>query len=458
MADTREKALQYAAGNRPQFLKQLKELISIPTISTDPEHVPDLKRGAEWIADKLRQIGLENVATMPTDGPDVVYGESMEAGPDAPTMLVYGHYDVQPADPLEMWESEPFEATQRGDNLYARGASDMKGQVMASIFAIEAVKGNGGLPVNVKFMIEGEEEVGSGNLEVFTREQKELLACDFALNPDAGMIAPDLPTITYALRGLAYFEINLTGPNHDLHSGQYGGAVRNPANELARLIAGMHDEKRRVTLPGFYDSVRALDKAERAELSRLPMDEEFYLKQTGAPVLWGEEGYTPVERTSGRPTLDVNGLFSGYTGEGSKTVLPAKAMAKVSMRLVPDQTPEEVHEQLVQYMEENAHPGVTWEVEMLSKGPASISARDSAESKALSAALETVWGVRPLYKREGGTIPIVAYMQNVLGAESLLTGFSLPDDAIHSPNEKVHLPTLYKGIDALIHFICNLAG
>jgi acetylornithine deacetylase/succinyl-diaminopimelate desuccinylase-like protein len=333
----------------------------------------------------------------------------------------------------------------------------MKGQVMASINAVEAVIKHGGLPINIKFLIEGEEEIGSPNLGSFIEKHKELLACDFTLNPDGGILGAEWPAIPYALRGLAYFEIRVQGPSGDLHSGVFGGAVVNPANELARLIGGMHDKDGKITLPGFYDSVRELDKDERNELAKLPMNEAYYLKHSGAPALDGEKGYTPVERVGGRPSLDVHGFLSGFTGEGAKTVLPAKAMVKVSMRLVPDQDPEEVHKQLLKYMEENANPGITWEMEMFASGAASITARDSAGVKALAKSLESVWGKPPLFYRVGGSVPVVGQMESILGVESVMTGFGLPDDNLHAPNEKLTLGPWYKGIDALIHFLHNLA-
>ena len=314
----------------------------------------------------------------------------------------------------------------------------------------------GCLAVNLKFLIEGEEEIGSPNLEDFIARNKPLLACDFAINPDTGMVDRDVPTIVYGLRGLAYFEVRLTGPAHDLHSGLYGGVVNNPAQVLCELIAGMHDKNGRVTLPGFYDKVLPLDLEERQELARLPIDNNFYLKQTGAPALFGETGYTPVEQVGTRPTLEVNGLLSGFTGEGSKTVLPAKAMAKISMRLVPDQDPQEVHQQLLRYLELHAPPTVTWQVDVMAGGPACLANRHLPAVVALSQALEATWGKRPVYKREGGSVPVVAQMQSLLGIESVLTGFGLPDDNLHAPNEKVNVPTYYLGIDAMIRFISLL--
>jgi acetylornithine deacetylase/succinyl-diaminopimelate desuccinylase-like protein len=307
-------------------------------------------------------------------------------------------------------------------------------------------------------MIEGEEEIGSPSLDAFIAKNAELLDCDICLNPDAGMLGADKPTIPYALRGLAYFEIRVQGPKGDLHSGMFGGAVLNPANELARLIAGMHDKNGHITLPGFYDSVVELSDKEREELSRLGMDENYYTNLTGAPKLFGEKGYTPIEQIGGRPTLDVNGFLSGFTGEGSKTVLPSKAMAKVSMRLVPNQHPDEVEKQLKQYLTQNARPGITWEVIKHAGGPPSITPLDSDAVKALAEGLEAVWGKKPLYYRVGGSIPVVAQIESILGAPSVLTGFGLPDDNLHAPNEKLTLAPWYKGIDALIHFFYNLEG
>ncbi len=458
MTEPRQKALEYAHTNPQAFLEQLIALCKLPSISTDPEAKPAMQATAEFIANKLTSIGIENVAIMPTAGHPVVYGDYLHAGDDAPTVLVYGHYDVQPADPLELWNSPPFEPTLKDGNLYARGASDMKGQTMAGIFSVEAILQADELPVNIKFMIEGEEEIGSPSLDAFIAENADLLKCDLCLNPDAGMLGADKPTIPYSLRGLAYFEIRVQGPMGDLHSGMFGGAVLNPANELARLIAGMHDANGRITLPGFYDNVVELSDKEREELSRLGMDEDYYTNLTGAPELFGEKGYTPVEQIGGRPTLDVNGFLSGFTGEGSKTVLPSKAMAKVSMRLVPNQHPNEVEKQLKQYMTENARRGITWEVVKHAGGPPSITPLDSDAVKALAKGMEAVWGKKPLYYRVGGSIPVVAQIETILGAPSVLTGFGLPDDNLHAPNEKLTLDPWYKGIDALIHFFYNLEG
>ncbi|MFC2043146.1 dipeptidase [Chloroflexota bacterium] len=446
-------ALSYAQEHKDQILDELIEFVSIPSVSTDHEKKTEMQRAAQWVANQILNLGFENVKILPTARHPVVYGESLKAGSDKSTILIYGHYDVQPAEPLKLWGTPPFEPTKHGENLYGRGASDMKGQVVASLKSVEAYAHTGDLPINVKFIIEGEEEIGSPNLEKFLTENKDLLSCDFAINPDTGMIGADIPTITYGLRGMAYFELRVTGPEHDLHSGVFGGAVHNPAQALCELIAGMHDENGRVTLPGYYDSVRSLDDEERAELARLPLDETFYLEQSGAPELFGETGYTAYERVGARPTLEVNGLLSGFTEDGSKTVLPAKAMAKISMRLVPDQTPDEVYKQFMRYLEENAPPTIRWELEKLNQGDAAITDCNMPGVVALSQAMEATWGKKPVYKREGGSVPVVAQMQKILGIESVLTGFGLPDDNLHAPNEKIHLPTFFNGIDTFIRYL-----
>jgi acetylornithine deacetylase/succinyl-diaminopimelate desuccinylase-like protein len=429
--------------------------MAIPSISTDPTKVPELLQAANWMAAQLRALGMNNVQLFPTAKHPIVYGEWMEAT-GQPTVLIYGHYDVQPVDPLELWKTDPFEPTIVGENIIARGASDMKGQAVVTLKAVESLVKNGEMPVNIKWLFEGEEEIGSPDLGDFITQHKDKLASDLAVNPDSGMIGKEFPTITYALRGLAYFELRVFGPSQDLHSGMFGGAIHNPATALAELIAGMHDQRGRVTLPGFYDKVHEPSREERQEIARLPMDDEHFLEQTGVPALYGEEGFTTNERTGIRPTLDVNGLLSGFTGEGSKTIIPAWAMAKISCRLVPDQEPEEVHQQLVRYLEEHAPQDIRWELEEMASGPASISDRNNFGVQAMSRALEAVWGKRPYFRREGGSIPVVAQMQRLLGIESVIAGFGLPDDNVHSPNEKQHLPTWYRGIDTYIHFFINL--
>ncbi len=455
MVDQREAALQYARKNKKEFLNAFKEILRIPSISTDPERSADIQHAAEWIRAQLHELGMQNVQIFPTTKHPIVYGEWLGVK-DAPVVLIYGHYDVQPVDPLDLWKTGPFDPVVRGDDICARGASDMKGQGLVMLKSIESLVKTGGLPVNIKWLFEGEEEIGSPNLGIFIADHKDLLACDFAMNPDAGMIGKEYPTITYALRGLAYFELRVFGPAHDLHSGVYGGVVRNPAIALAELVAGMHDAKGRITLPGFYDRVRKLSKEERDELARLPLADKHFLEVTGASALYGEAGFTVNERTGARPTLDVNGMLSGFTGEGSKTVIPAWAMAKISTRLVPDQNPEEVHQQLIRYLEEHAAGDTRWELTLMAGSPASISNRNNVGVRAMGKALETVWGTRPYFRREGGSIPVVGEMQTLLGIESVVCGFGLPDDNIHAPNEKMHLPTWYRGIDAAIHFFSNL--
>ncbi len=457
-----QKALDYAHQNRERFLNDLIEVLKIPSISTDAQFNGEVLRAAEWMANTLKRLGVEHVEIMPTvkvmpeqGGHPVVYGDYIKK-PGAPTVLVYGHYDVQPPDPEDEWQTGPFEPQVRGDLLFGRGASDMKGQALATFHAIESLMKNGGMPVNLKFLLEGEEEIGSKHLEPFLQKHAEKFKADVSLNPDAGMMGIDMPTITYGLRGLAYFEINIWGPKADLHSGLYGGAVHNPAQVLAELIAKMHDEKGRVTLPGFYDSVRPLSPQERADFARLPNDDAKYLEETGVPALWGEEGYTSAERTGARPTLEVNGLLSGWTGPGSKTVLPAKAMAKISCRLVPDQIPATVKEQMERFMKENAPKTVRWEVKDLTSSPTAIADLDNPGVKAMHDAMEAVWGMRPYYRREGGSIGAVAMLQQICGVESVLVGMGLPTDNVHSPNEHLHLPTWYKGIDAFIRFFSNL--
>ncbi len=455
MTDPLEKALQYAQSQKENFLSDFREILAIPSVSTEKAHIADIHRAAEWLAVQLRNLDMHKVQLFPTAQSPIVYGEWLEVS-DAPTVLIYGHYDVQPVDPLDLWKTGPFEPTVIGEDIFARGASDMKGQAVVTLKAVESLVRTSNMPINIKWLFEGEEEVGSPNLEAFIASHTDLLTCDFAVNPDSGMIGKDYPTITYGLRGLAYFELRVYGPAHDLHSGMYGGVVHNPANALAELIAGMHDEEGRVTLPGFYNKVRELSNEEREELARLPIDESHFLEQTGVPGLYGESGFTANERTGARPTLDVNGLLSGFIGEGSKTVIPTWAMAKISTRLVPDQDHKDVHQQLLRYLEQKAPKDIRWEVKTLSGNPASISDRNNQGVQAMAKALETVWGQRPYYKREGGSIPVVGDMQRLLGVESIICGFGLPDDNVHAPNEKQNLPTWYRGIDAYIHFFFNL--
>lgn len=449
------KAIDYVRANQEKFLNELKEFSAIPSISTLDENKPDMQRAAEWVAKQLESLGMNNIQIMPTGGHPVVYGEWLGAGKNAPTIMIYGHYDVQPVDPIDLWTSDPFNAVVRGDYLFGRGTSDMKGQVVASLKAVEAIVRTGEAKVNIKWLIEGEEEIGSMHLGEFIKNNKELLACDFCLNPDAGLIAPDKPTITTGLRGLAYFELKVYGPSKDLHSGIFGGTVHNPAQALIELVAGMHDKNGKITLPGFYDKVRKLSKKEREDFKRLPTKDKELIAMTGVPALWGEPQFIPSERVGARPTLEVNGLLSGFTGQGAKTVLPAHAMAKISCRLVPDQTPEQTEKQLRAYLKKNAPKTIKWELTLINGAGAALTATDSSGVQALAKALETVWGKKPYFKREGGSIGSVVMLQKYVGADSLLTGFGLPDDNQHSPDERMHLPTWYKGIEAFTHFFNN---
>lgn len=452
-----ESAIHHVRSHQDTVLQELKDFVAIPSISTLAENKPDIQRAAEYVAKILKSMGMDNVAIMPTAGHPVVYGEYLKA-PGKPTVLVYGHYDVQPVDPLNEWVSKPFEPTVRSENLYGRGASDMKGQDIAFLAALAAsIQHGGGLNANVKVLIEGEEEIGSPNLGAFLKENKEKLKADFSLNADSGIIAPTIPAIVYGLRGLAYFELWVHGPEHDLHSGMFGGAVHNPAQVLAELIAGMHDKKGRVTLPGYYDDVRKLTKEERKNLKRVPRsDKQIKAEAANPPRLYGEEGYTNIERLGARPTLEINGLLSGFIGEGSKTVLPGKAMAKISMRLVPDQDPNKVEKQLIAYLKKNAPKTVTWNLKAFGKTPGVLTAFDSLQVKAAQKALQAVFGVKPVFRREGGSVPVVSDIQRILGIDSVIMGFGLPDDNLHAPNEKQHIPTFFKGIEAYIHFFNNL--
>ncbi len=443
--------VEYIKSNHDRHLSELIEFAAIPSISTLPAHKQDMLRAAEWVAAQMRGVGLDNVDIIPTGGHPVVYGEWLGV-PGKPTVLIYGHYDVQPVDPLNEWITPPFEPTVRGDEIFARGVSDMKGQVQAFLKALEAWTRQGGLPVNVRVMVEGEEELGSPNLAAFVAQHKEKLKCDMVLNADSMNERPDLPALVYGLRGLAYFEIWVHGPAHDVHSGLFGGSILNPAQALCELIAGMHDENGRVTLPGFYDKVRVLSEQERAELARLPQSDDEWREMTGVRELYGEKGFTTVERLGARPTLEVNGLLSGFVGEGVKTVLPAKAMAKISMRLVPHQDPLEVERQLRAYLERHAPPAVSWELKCTSTAAPALVDRNSPGMRAAAAALEAAFGARPIYKLMGGTVPVVSILQTQLGVDSIQMGFSLPNDNFHGPNEKMYLPNLYRGIEAYALF------
>jgi len=450
------KSIEYAHSQADRYLAELKDFVSIPSISTLAEHKPDMQRAAEWVAGQLRSFGMQHVQILPTAGHSVVYADWLNA-PGQPTVLVYGHYDVQPTDPLNEWVSPPFTPTVRGDNLYARGASDMKGQVHAFLKALEALLNQGSLPVNIKVLVEGEEEIGSPNLGAFVREHKDLLKCDVVLNADSGIVRPDQPSLVYGLRGLAYFELWVYGPDHDLHSGTFGGSVHNPVQVLCELIAGMHDANGHITLPGFYDKVRTLSPEERASLAESAHSDTEWQRMTGAPQLYGEQGFTTSERLGARPTLEVNGIIGGFTGEGQKTVLPARAMAKISTRLVPYQDDQAVEQQLKDYLTQHAPPTVRWDLRNLSSAPGVLVERDTVAARAAGEALMATFGTKPLFRLEGGSVPVVSLVQAELGVNSILMGFGLPDDNLHAPNEKLHLPNYYKGIDTYIRFFYAMA-
>jgi acetylornithine deacetylase/succinyl-diaminopimelate desuccinylase-like protein len=446
--------LDYVRTNRDRFLAELIEFLRIPSISTQPEHKPDVERAAAWLHDRLLAAGFPTVEVMPTAGHPVVYAEWLAAGPHAPTILVYGHYDVQPPDPLDQWHTPPFEPTIVGDDLFCRGASDDKGQLYTHVKAVEAFSQTAGAPpVNVKCIFEGEEECGSPSLEPFIRQHTALLAADVAVISDADLLSKDLPSIVYALRGMAYVEVKVAGPDHDLHSGIYGGAVCNPLNALCAMIARLQDEHGRITIPGFYDRVRELSPDERAELARVPFEREDWLREAGVETDWGDPAYTITERTTARPTLDVNGMWGGYTQPGAKTVLPSQACAKISMRLVPDQKPAEIMYLLRDYLTRIAPPGVKVEVRDLHSGESAIVRRDSPAMQAAFRAYAETFGQPPVFVRAGGSLPVVATFQQVLGIETIIMGFGLPDDRLHSPNEKFHLPNFYRGIETIVHFL-----
>lgn len=446
-------ACTYLEENQIRFQNELIELLRIPSISHDPAYKSDMERAAAWLANKLQAMGVENVEILPTGGHSVVYGEWLNGDANAPTVLVYGHYDVQSPEPLEDWKSQPFEPEIRNCNLYARGASDMKGQTLASVNAVDAMIQTTKLPINIKFCIEGEEEIGSKNFNAFLAQHREKLQCDFSLNTDAGgMPDAETPSICYSLRGGAGFLLHIYGPSQDIHSGEFGGVIQNPIHVLSKLIAGLHDEHGHVTLPGFYDRVRQIDEYERAALARLPFDEEFLLKHSGASALWGEPEFTPAERIGARPTFEVLQIIAGQP----KSAIPAKATARLSFRLVPDQVPLEVDEQLRAYLEARMPPTVTWQLERLVGAPPIITDRNLPAVHAMRDALHTAFGKPPIFQRAGGGIGAVLMFKQTLGVDSVLTGFSMFDDSIHGPNEKLHLPAWEKGMTALVHFFHNL--
>jgi len=453
-------ALTYARQNQQRFLNELKELLRIPSVSTLPEHKDDVRRAAEFIAGEMRRIGMEHVEIILSAGHPLVYCDWLGA-PGKPTVLCYGHYDVQPPDPLEEWKSPPFDPAERNQNLYARGAVDDKGQMYMHLKALEALMktGSGKLPLNVRMIIEGEEEVGGESIAQFVRQHPQRLQADFALVSDTEMFAPDLPTLCVGLRGLLYTELEAKGAMVDLHSGLYGGAAPNPLEALCRIVSRLKDENGKILVPGFYERVQPPSKDELKAWKSLPFDEDEYRKkEVGSSVLTGESGYTVLERTWARPTLEVHGLPGGFTGAGAKTVIPARASAKVSMRLVPDQRPEEIYESYAKYVRSLAPKGIELNLRKHSVAPAIVVRTDNRFIEASTEAMKEVFGKDTVYIRSGGSIPIVADFEKHLKIPSVMMGFGLPDDNLHAPNEKFHIPNFYRGIESIIRFFQKVGG
>jgi acetylornithine deacetylase/succinyl-diaminopimelate desuccinylase-like protein len=451
--DNKQAMLTYISENLPRYQKDLMELVRIPSVSTDPSHQADILKAANWLKAYLLNLGY-HANIYPTQKHPIVIAESIDGPIEqvCPTVLIYGHYDVQPSDPDDQWKTPPFEPMIIGHEMFARGASDMKGQFIATAAAAEAFREFFPGRIKIKFILEGEEEIGSPNLIKFLEEHADLLKADVALNPDAGMIAKDIPTITLGLRGIINFELMVTGPDHDLHSGSYGGVIDNPIHVLSSIIGKMHDENGKINIPGFYDDVEEISISERESINKCPTNEKVILDQTSAPMVWGESGYTIPERIGIRPSLNVNGIFGGYTGEGSKTIIPSTATAKLSFRLVKNQQPDKVNTQLRAFLEKNMPGTIKWDLKVFSGAKAARTNPDHPANQALIYALTDIWGIAPLYKMEGGSIPVVNDMEKILGVGSILTGFGLADDRIHSPNEKLDLECWAMGIQALALF------
>jgi len=448
-----QNALDYAQKHQAETLTDLQELLRIPSISTFAENNADTQQAAQWLANRLTDVGLEHVRIIPTAGHPIVYADWLHAGPDAPTLLVYGHYDVQPVDPVEEWLTPPFEPTIKGDDIFCRGATDDKGQMYAHIAAVEAyLKAKGQLPLNIKFMIEGEEEIGSLHLEDFMREQQDLLKADAAVLSDTHMQDAQSPILVAGVRGLVYTEIHLRGSRQDLHSGTYGGVVENPLNAMAKLLAALHDEHGRIAIPGFYDDVADVSPDVRDSLRNGPVTDETILAETGAPALWGEPEYCAAERIGIRPTLDVHGIKGGYIDPGQKTVIAATATAKVSMRLVPNQSPAKIARLFTEHIHRLTPKTMDVSVDILAQADSAVVDYSSPAIQAAVQAYEKGFGYSPLFLREGGTLPVVAFFQHILNAPVVMMGFGLPDDNLHAPNEKFHLPNFYRGIETAIHY------
>lgn len=448
---------KYLETHKDRFLNELLDLLRIPSVSADSKFKDDTRRAAEFVRQSIEDAGADWVKIFETPGHPIVYGEKI-VNPAAPTVLIYGHYDVQPADPYELWDSPPFEPVIKNERIYARGACDDKGQFYMHVKALEMMIATKSLPCNVKIMIEGEEEVGSDHLGEFVKSHRDMLACDTILISDTSIIANDVPSIEVGLRGLTYLEVEVVGANRDLHSGVYGGAVANPINVLCEMIASLHDENGHITIPGFYDNVEELSADQRAEMNEAPFDLAEYKRDLLIEEVQGEAGYTTIERTSIRPTLDVNGIWGGYIGEGAKTVLPSKAHAKISMRLVPNQTDKEIEKKFTKHFLSIAPPSVKVSVKPHHGGLPYVNPTDSVEYEAASLAMEESFGKKPIPTRGGGSIPIVALFEQELGRKSILMGFGLDIDALHSPNESYGLFNYYKGIETIPLFFEHYAA
>lgn len=449
--------IAFAQSMREHYLNDLYEYLAIPSVSAQPEHQEDIRHAAEWLRAHLSTLGL-HADVMETGGHPVVYAEWKHPEPGFPTVLIYGHYDVQPAEPFELWHSEPFRATVRDGAIYGRGSSDNKGQHLAHVKAVEAyLKSAGQLPVNVKFLIEGEEEIGGPNLGAFITAHKDLLACDVVMISDSQLLAPDQPTLLYGLRGLLYFEVEVRCAAHDLHSGTYGGNVQNPAMALAQILAQLKNNRGVITVPGFYQDVRMLDADERAEIARIPVNEDNIKRETGASEVFGEPEFNVAERMGARPTLEVNGIWGGYTGPGAKTVLPAVAHAKISCRLVPYQDPAKIYEDVTSTMRRLAPRGTELSFKLLQEGTAgTLIDRQSSQMQAAARIAEATYGKPPVFTLEGGSIPVVNDFQRVLGRPIVLLGFGLPGDNLHAPDEHFAIACYEKGIEASIRFLSEL--
>ncbi|MGH9432055.1 MAG: dipeptidase [Terriglobia bacterium] len=449
-------SFEYYQSNRDHFLESLIDLLKIPSVSTLPEHKSDVRRAAEFIANDLRAMGMERVEIIEGKSHQnpLVYAEWLKA-PGKPVLLLYGHYDVQPPDPLDEWKSPPFEPTVRGEDIFCRGSSDDKGQTFIQLKAVEGfLRGEGRLPINVKFLIEGEEEVGGAHIEEFTKKNQEKLKADAALICDTEMFAPGLPTLTTGLRGLVYTEVEARGASHDLHSGMYGGAAPNPMQALAEIVSGLKGRDGKIRIPDFYKRVTRPSKAELAAWKRLPFKEKDFLKkEVGSMALTGEKGYTVLERLWARPTLEVHGIRGGFTGEGAKTVIPAVATAKISMRLVPEMKPAEVIKQFTAYVKKLTPAGIKTSVRLISSAPASVVSTENRYIAAASEAMEQVFKKKTVFMRSGGSIPIAGLFHQELRAPVVMMGFGLPDDNLHAPNEKFHLPNFFHGIESIGRFI-----